>query len=48
MCRHANINHDGKFDAIFGNKGRLLDWYKQGTQVADIDCDGDLDIISVG
>jgi len=68
-CRLADINHDGKLDAVFGHKGLLIDWYEQGESldtpwkqhviadssilrfdplsmdIADMDSDGDLDII---
>ena len=29
-CRLADINGDGKQDAVFGHKGRLATWYEQG------------------
>ncbi|MBD3290527.1 hypothetical protein GF337_17110, partial [candidate division KSB1 bacterium] len=69
-CRLADLNRDGRLDAVFGHKGRLLNWYEQpadlstewkehivadstilafdplSLDIADMDRDGDLDIIA--
>jgi hypothetical protein len=33
-CRLSDINGDGRLDAVFGHKGRLVTWYEQPEEIA--------------